>query len=168
MMKAVERGPHQSAHDPKAMAYFEKEVMERVAQGQARIVLWDDIKDAPPPQLKISPIALIPHKSRMFWAILDLSYKIRLKSSKVDIPLVNSTSVKTAPAGAIKQLGHSLQRIIQAFVQAPKDAKIFAAKWDIKDNFWCLDCQEGEECNFSYVLPQPEGRPTKLIVPTSL
>lgn len=73
MTKAVERGPHQSALDPEAMEYFEKEVMEKVAQGQARVVLWDDIKDAPPPQLKVSPIALIPHKSRMFRAILDLS-----------------------------------------------------------------------------------------------
>ena len=49
MAKAVEQGPHQSALEPEAMEYFEKEVMEKVAQGQARVVLWDDIKDAPPP-----------------------------------------------------------------------------------------------------------------------
>jgi hypothetical protein len=65
-------------------------------------------------------------------------------------------------------MGHSLQRIIHAFAQAPEDAKIFAAKWDIKDGFWRLDCQEGEEWNFAYVLPQDEGKPIKLIVPTSL
>ena len=42
------------------------------------------------------------------------------------------------------------------------------AKWDIKDGFWRLDCEEGEEWNFAYVLPQPEGAPVKLVVPTSL
>ena len=69
---------------------------------------------------------------------------------------VNESSVKTAPKGAINQLGHSLQRIIHAFAQADETAKVFMAKWDIKDGFWHLDCQEGEEWNFAYVLPQKE------------
>lgn len=42
------------------------------------------------------------------------------------------------------------------------------AKWDIKDSFWGMDCRNGEEWNFAYVLPQPEGSPTMLVVPTSL
>jgi hypothetical protein len=42
------------------------------------------------------------------------------------------------------------------------------AKWDIKDGFWCMDCEEGEEYNFAYVLPQEEGIPITLVVPTSL
>jgi hypothetical protein len=42
------------------------------------------------------------------------------------------------------------------------------AKWDIKDGFWRMDCAEGEEWNFAYVLPQLEGEPIKLVVPTSL
>jgi hypothetical protein len=42
------------------------------------------------------------------------------------------------------------------------------AKWDIKDGFWCMDCAEGEEWNFAYVLPQKEGEPVLLVVPTSL
>jgi hypothetical protein len=42
------------------------------------------------------------------------------------------------------------------------------ATWDIKDGFWRMDCAEGEEWNFAYVLPQEEGKPTKLVVPTLL
>jgi hypothetical protein len=42
------------------------------------------------------------------------------------------------------------------------------AKFDIKDGFWRLDCQAGEELNFAYVLPQPEGEPVRLVVPSSL
>ena len=36
---------------------------------------------------------------------------------------VNESSAKTAPVGAIDQLGHSLSRIIHAFAQTDTDAK---------------------------------------------
>ena len=110
---------------------------------------------------------MIPHKSRKFRAILDFSFGVKMSESKC-IPAVNESSAKTAPVGAIDQLGHSLSRIIHAFAQTDTDAKIFMAKWDIKDGFWQLDYQEGEEWTFAYVLPQEEGKPTKLVVPTSL
>ena len=42
------------------------------------------------------------------------------------------------------------------------------AKFDIKDVFWRLDCQEGQEWNFVYVMPQKEGETVRLVVPTSL
>jgi len=73
-----------------------------------------------------------------------------------------------APRGALDQLGQALSRIIHAFAEANDNAKIFMAKWDIKDGFWCMDCEKGEECNFAYVLPQKEGMPITLVVPTSL
>jgi hypothetical protein len=73
-----------------------------------------------------------------------------------------------APKGALDQLGHALCRIIHAFAEADKNAKIFMAKWDIKDGFWRMDCEAGEEYNFAYVLPQEEGKPITLVVPTSL
>jgi hypothetical protein len=41
-------------------------------------------------------------------------------------------------------------------------------KWDIKDGFWRMDCREGKEWNFAYVLPQPEGQLVRLVVPTLL
>ncbi len=47
--------------------------------------------------------------------------------------------------GAIDQLGYSLQRITHAFTEAVKDDQIFMAKWDTKDGFWRLNCEEGEE-----------------------
>ena len=42
------------------------------------------------------------------------------------------------------------------------------AKWDIKDGFWRLDANEGDEWNFAYVLPQHPGEPKKIVIPTSL
>ena len=59
-------------------------------------------------------------------------------------------------------------RLIHAFAEAPDCANIFQAKWDIKDGFWRLDCKEGEEWNFCYVLPQKPCMPIKLVVPTLL
>ncbi len=113
---------------------------------------------------------MIPHKSRLFRAILDLSFAFRLKNDGV-IDAVNMTSTKTAPQGACENLGHALMRVIHEFAEVDEeypDAKIFSAKWDIKDGFWRLVCEAGEEWNFAYVLPQEEGKPVRLVVPTSL
>ncbi len=129
--------------------------------------MWNDIKDNPPPQLKLSPIAAIPHKSKAYRSILDLSFRLCLENRGVRAA-VNNTTTKTAPKGAIDQIGECLSRIVHAFAEANPTAKIFMAKWDIKDSFWWMDCADGEEWNFAYVLPQPEGEPIKLVIPTSL
>lgn len=77
--------------------------------------------------------------------------------------------MKTAPKGAIDQIGYVLPRIIHAFATAEENAKIFMAKWDIKDGFWRLDCEQGEEWNFAYVQPSSMGTDDLcLVVPTSL
>eukprot|EP00986_Skeletonema_menzelii_P004917 scaffold1721_cov105-Skeletonema_menzelii.AAC.2 len=165
--EAIARGPHVSATSAEAIAYYKSEIDQKVAAGQAKVVLWDDIKHNFPPELKISPLALVPHNSRKFRAILDLSFRLRLKSGNT-VPSVNETSEKCAPQAACEQLGHVLNRIIHAFAEAAEDAKIFMAKFDIKDGFWRLDCAVGEEWNFAYVMPQEEGQPIRLVVPTSL
>jgi len=54
------------------------------------------------------------------------------------------------------------------FAEADDDAFIVMAKWDIQDGFWRLNCRDGEEWNFCYVMPQEPGVPIHLIVPNSL
>ncbi len=49
-----------------------------------------------------------------------------------------------------------------------KNTKIFMAKWDVKDGFWRMCCEEGDEYNFAYVLPQAEDQPIIIVIPTSL
>jgi hypothetical protein len=151
----------------KAIAHFKAEVEEKVKIGQAKLVAWDSIKDNPPVEVKISPIAAIPHKSKQFQSILNRSFHLQLKHGGILLS-VNATTVKTAPKGAIDQLGNSLARIIYAFAETEDDAWIFMAKWDIKDSFWRMDAEEGAKWNFTYVLPQSPGRPSYLVVPTSL
>jgi hypothetical protein len=144
MWAAVARGPHQSALSPEAVAHFAAEAAKKVHTKQARIMMWDDIKDNPPRQLKISPIAAIPHKSKAYRLILDLSFRIRLANRGVWAS-VNNTTKKTAPAGAINQISECLACIVHAFAETDPSANIFMAKWDIKDGFWRMDCAEGEE-----------------------
>jgi hypothetical protein len=132
MWEAVARGPHQSSRSPEALTHFSEESVAKVKVGQAKLVLWNDIKDKPPPQLKISPIAATPHKSKAFRLILDLSFRLRLKNSGF-LESANDSTVKMAPKEALDQLGHALSRIIRAFVEAKEDAKTFMAKRDIKD-----------------------------------
>jgi hypothetical protein len=92
-------------------------------------VEWDSIKDNPPAQLKISPIAAIPHKSRGFRSILDLSFSLCLTNGGVLLS-VNNTTIKIAPKGALNTLGHALSRIIHAFTETKDDDSmmIFMAK----------------------------------------
>lgn len=63
MQAAINRGPHKSALVPDAIDQLQSKVKEKVAVGQAQIVKRSTIKDNPPPQLKISPISMIRHKS---------------------------------------------------------------------------------------------------------
>jgi hypothetical protein len=72
---------------------------------------------------------------------------------------------KMAPQGSINQIGHSLAPIIHAMAAAKDDAKVFMAKWDIKDGFWRMDCTAGKEWNFAYVLPEEGRHSTTLVVP---
>jgi hypothetical protein len=112
--EAVEQGPHKSSLTPAAITHFAEESAEKVRVGQAKLVLWDDINDNPPPQLKVSPIMVQAHKSKAFWLILDLSFRLRLQSGGI-LASVNDATVKLAPQGALDQLGHAFSRIIHAF-----------------------------------------------------
>jgi hypothetical protein len=130
----VNRGPHQSALSKEAIKHFAIEAAKKVHTKQARIVDWDSIKDNPPKELKISPIAAIPHKSKAYRSILDLLFRLQLKNGGI-WAAVNDTTEKTALKGAINQIGEALSRIVQVFAEADENAKIFMEKWDIKDGF---------------------------------
>ena len=55
-----------------------------------------------------------------------------------------------------------------AYAEAEEEDIIFAGKKDVKDDLWRCVVEEGQEWIFSYVLPQREGEPMKLVIPTSL
>ena len=61
---AIARGPHSSALVLEAIEQHTAELQDKIEKGQARVVLWEDLKKDMPPALKISPFAMIPHKSK--------------------------------------------------------------------------------------------------------
>ena len=124
------RGPHESTLSEKTIKHFWAEAEQKVAQGQTRIIEWDVIKHGPPQGIKISPVTVIPHKSKAFQSILDLSFSLKLKDGGC-VPSINKNTEKMAPGAACSQLGYSLQRVIHVFAQADDNTKIFGAKWDI-------------------------------------
>ena len=71
---AVEKEPHVSALDPDAIEKIHVEAKQKAEQGFATIHKWRDLQWKLPAALKLSPLAMIPHKSQKYCAILDLSF----------------------------------------------------------------------------------------------
>ena len=74
MEASAQRGPHVSSLEPDAIEQIQVEARNKEKQGFAKIYKWDDVKQNPPPNLKLSPLAMIPHKSWKYRAILDFFY----------------------------------------------------------------------------------------------
>ena len=58
-----------------AMRAFKEEVASKVEKNQVETITWDDVRHNPPKELKLSPMAQTPHKSRAYGTLLDLSHK---------------------------------------------------------------------------------------------
>jgi len=93
-----------------------------------------DINDIIPKRLKISPVAMVPHKSRAFKTILYLSFKLRYKGGTT--PSVNDSTVRQAPAESMVQLGKCHKRIVATLARHYDPHHPFTfAKIDLKDGF---------------------------------
>ena len=170
--KMVLHGPHKSATGKDAIIALHEETEAKIAKGFAKMVKFGDIKDKLPKNLKISPVACIPHKSKKYRVILDLSFN--LKVDKTIFPSVNDTTTKLAPLEAMVQLGYCVKRLIATMADNyDKDRPFKFCKLDIKDGFWRLVVHEKDAWNFCYVLPSKDGKlghidDTLLVVPNSL
>lgn len=175
--QAVDYGAHPSAQSLEAATALRTESLEKVTQGFTRLVPWKTLRaelaSGSKLHTKISPIAAIPHKSRLFRMILDLSHKGQRRLGKQPKLSVNElTSDDAAPSKSMDQLGHTLGRVIYAVGHQPTaDGPILFCKLDIKDGFWRMSVPTKDEEQFCYVLPQLPGQPPEeiqLVVPSSL
>ena len=171
VITVLKRGPHISAKKTEAVKALRSETADKVKHGFAKVVRWGDIANNTPANLKISPIAMIPHKSRAFRAILDLSFSLRHKGQL--LTSVNETSVRKAPPEAMIQLGQALKRLIHVLALHHDPAHPFLfSKIDIKDGFWRMAVSEDDAWNFAYVLPSLDPHlpleDTELVVPDAL
>jgi hypothetical protein len=166
---AILRGAHPSARDQIASRALHTETLQKVKEGYARLIPWSDLKANLPDALKLSPIAAIPHKSRLFRMILDLSFGVR-EGTTVHTSVNEATTDEHAPLHAMGQLGKVLPRLIYALANLPDDASpVLLAKLDIQDGFWRMVVPDTTDYNFAYVLPQLDpADPIMIVVPSSL
>lgn len=170
--EAVLRGPHVSAMTPEARALVLEDVLYQVEAGFSEIVLWDDIKDDLPSQLKVSPLAVIPQKDRRGRLILDLSFGVRgsygPKKGQVIQASVNDTTTRLSPLKPIQELGKVLPRLLDFMATTPDGETVQFSKIDLSDGFWRMIVNKKDCWNFAYVLPDAPGSPTRLVVPHAL
>jgi hypothetical protein len=101
------------------------------------------------------PAAMIPHKSRAFRCILDLSFLLKLLGQHYKS--VNETTNKQASQESMAQLGSALKRIIAQVADNQHAQKpVLFAKLDIKDGFWRLVVSDDDAWNFCYCLPNED------------
>ena len=172
IITALKRGPHISAKNPTAAKYLHEETQEKLKGGYIRIVKWKDIKHNCPKNLKNSPVAMIPHKSRSFRCILDLSFKLKVNGTKINS--VNETTTTQSPQKSMAQLGWVIKRIITTMAHNYNTNKpFFFSKCDIKDGFWRMNVSLDDAWNFCYVIPSQQNKAsslddTNIVVPHAL
>jgi hypothetical protein len=152
IIQALKQGPHISALSKDERECLNIETQDKIKGGYAKVITWKDIKNKMPTNLKISPIAIIPHKSRKFQAILDLSFQMQIKGKKM--PSVSSATNIKAPQKSMAELGNVLHWIIHTMAQNHNKKIPFAfSKCNIKDGFWQMVVSHEDAWNFCYVLP---------------
>jgi len=166
---AIERGAHPSARTPEAAKALLEETNDKIAQGFARLIPWEELRQCLPEAIRISPIAAIPHKSRLFRMILDLSYMFTIDGAPWS-SVNQASNPQEAPTNSMSQLGHVLPRLVHAIATSPDEQGPWVfIKFDIKDGFWRMIVPDKDEFNFCYVLPRHNDTdPIQIVVPSSL
>jgi hypothetical protein len=166
---AIAKGAHASTEAPGAADACRAEALERVAAGSCRLINWVNIRVDIPPNLKVSPIAAVPHKSRLYRMILDLSYQIKINGK--ELQSVKDTSDKNlAPQHAMYELGNVIPRLIWAMATSNDNVTLFLfTKVDLKDGYWRICVNADDAWNFAYILPGGKpGDPIQLVIPEAL
>jgi hypothetical protein len=143
---AIQQGPHKLALDPESIALIEEDVTYQVRAGYAQVVDWSWLKNHLPPQLKVSPIAVISQANCRGRMILDLPFSVIRRAGKQgrkqrgerDImkESVNDSTARMAPEAPVKELGNVLAHLLQFMQDVPAEEHIQFAKIDLADGYW--------------------------------
>ena len=171
---AVERGPHTSALTPDPRELIEEEVQDQTAAGVLEVVLWHNMRNKLPVNLKNSPLAVIPQVGRRGRLLLDLSLPVKAARPASERgcrhwtpppPLAPSVNTTDYP---IKEIGRVLPRLLVLMAAVPAKETIMFAKIDLSDGFWRMPVREADKWHFVYVLPGNTSQPTRLVIPHAL
>jgi hypothetical protein len=73
----VEKGAHKSVMMPESLNLIAKDVAYQVKAGYVQVIAREDLHRLRPPNLKVSPLAVVPQQNRRGCMILDLSFAVQ-------------------------------------------------------------------------------------------
>ena len=130
-----QRGPHRSDLTKKAGRQLHQETADKIAHKYACVLKWGEIKDKVSQKLKISPGAMIPHKSKPYRCIIDILFT--LFNKEVNLASVNNKTKNLERPENMDQLGLVLKRMIHTMAKYfHHGLPIKFSKIDAKDGFW--------------------------------
>lgn len=151
--QAFRRGPHKSSHGERA--FVSAEMVDFCRQGYWLVLPQEVVAEWP--NLRISPLGVVPQRDRRPRLIVDYSFSD-----------VNAETVHLAPAEAM-QFGRALQRICTAIVHANRRyGPVHLAKIDIADGFYRVWIQIDDVPKLGVALPTSLGSQPLVAFPLAL
>jgi hypothetical protein len=139
---AMRRGPHKSAKEHRD--FLQTEMADMIEKNQRMVLPYAQVQSLP--NLRISPIGVVPQRDRRPRTIVDYSYSN-----------VNQETCPIAPVEAM-QFGTALQRLIEDIVNAdPRHGPVYLCKVDISDGFYRVDVRPADIPQLGVVLPVVPG-----------
>ena len=147
------RGTHPSYDAEEATKSLHNETRDKVANGYAKVIRYGELNKNLPEKLKISPVAMIPHKSKSYRKILEPLFQLQHRGKIMQS--LNLEMVKHAPPQEIIQLGQCVLQLIATLVENyDGNTRFKFSKLEIKDGVWRLAVSDTDAWNFCYVIPQ--------------
>ena len=149
----LNRGPHKSALE--YSEFLAAEFLDFCRKGYWMLLPYELVKDRP--ELRLSPIGVVPQRERRPRVIVDYSYYG-----------VNDETLKLAPQESM-QFGKALSRMLQGITEADRrygDCYIY--KVDVADGFYRVWLCTSSVAKLGVVLPKMEGLPNLVAFPLVL
>ena len=151
--EAVLRGPHQSSEGERA--FVAQEMLDFCQQGYWVVLPYDMVADWP--NLRVSPLGVVPQRDRRPRLIVDYTYSG-----------LNAETLPWAPREAM-QFGRALQRVFTTLVHA--DARygpVYMSKIDVADGFYRVWVQYHDVPKLGVILPTSPNSTPLIAFPLAL
>jgi hypothetical protein len=151
--QAVQRGPHNSAHLYRE--FLRDELADMVDRATWVVLPYHQLRHVP--NLRVSPMGVVPQHERRPRPIVDYSFSG-----------VNSDTMRIAPVDAM-QFGRALERIITQVVHSnPRFGPVQFFKVDIADGFYRVWLQVEHVPTLAVTIPSLPHEPHLLALPLAL
>ena len=150
---AIRRGPHKSSHGERA--FVAEEMLDFCQQGYWLVLPYSVVRHLP--NLRISPLGVVPQRDRRPRLIVDYSHSD-----------VNHNTLPLAPREAM-QFGRALQRVLSTIVHVdPRYGPVHLAKIDVADGFYRVWLQVADIPKLGVALPVSPGGKQLVAFPLTL